>query len=128
MRALLDTHAFLWWIENDPRLSTRAREIIADDGNDIILSAVSAWEIAIKASLGRFAMRGDLAAFVNSHVTANGFEVLPLLIDHALRVASLPDHHRDPFDRALVAQAQVEDVALLSADRAISRYAVKVLW
>lgn len=128
MRALLDTHAFLWWIENDPRLSTRAREIIADDGNEIVLSAVSAWEIAIKASLRRFAMRGDIAAFVNSHVTANGFEVLPLLIDHALRVASLPDHHRDPFDRALVAQAQVEDLALLTADRAIAHYSVKILW
>ena len=128
MRALLDTHAFLWWIENDPRLSTRAREIIADDGNDIILSAVSVWEIAIKASLVRLAIRGDIAAFVNSNVTANGFEVLPLLIEHALRVASLPDHHRDPFDRALVAQAQVEDVALLTADRAISRYSVKILW
>jgi PIN domain nuclease of toxin-antitoxin system len=128
MRALLDTHAFLWWIGNDPRMSTRAREIIADDGNEIVLSAVSAWEIAIKASLVRFAMRGDIAAFVNSHVTANGFEVLPLLIDHALRVASLPDHHRDPFDRALVAQAQVEGLALLTADRAISHYSVKILW
>jgi PIN domain nuclease of toxin-antitoxin system len=128
MRALLDTHAFLWWIGNDPRLSTRAREIIADDGNAIVLSAVSAWEIAIKASLGRFAIRGDIAAFVNSNVTASGFEVLPLLIEHALRVASLPDHHRDPFDRALVAQAQVEDLALLTTDRAISRYSVRILW
>jgi PIN domain nuclease of toxin-antitoxin system len=128
MRALLDTHAFLWWIGNDPRLSTRAREIIADDGNEIVLSAVSAWEIAIKASLGRFAIRGDIAAFVHSNVTASGFEVLPLLIEHALRVASLPDHHRDPFDRALVAQAQVEDLALLTTDRAISRYSVRILW
>jgi PIN domain nuclease of toxin-antitoxin system len=128
MRALFDTHAFLWWIGNDPRLSTRAREIIADDGNAIVLSAVSAWEIAIKASLGRFAIRGDIAAFVNSNVTASGFEVLPLLIEHALRVASLPDHHRDPFDRALVAQAQVEDLALLTTDRAISRYSVRILW
>jgi len=109
-------------------MSTRAREIIADDGNEIVLSAVSAWEIAIKAGLVRFAMRGDIAAFVNLHVTANGFEVLPLLIDHALRVASLPDHHRDPFDRALVAQAQVEGLALLTADRAISHYSVKILW
>jgi PIN domain nuclease of toxin-antitoxin system len=128
MRALLDTHAFLWWIGNDPRLSTRAREIIADDGNEIVLSAVSAWEIAIKASLGRFAIRGDIASFVKSNVTASGFEVLPLLIEHALRVASLPDHHRDPFDRALVAQAQVEDLALLTTDRAISRYSVRILW
>jgi PIN domain nuclease of toxin-antitoxin system len=92
------------------------------------LSAVSAWEIAIKASLGRFAIRGDIAAFVHSNVTASGFEVLPLLIEHALRVASLPDHHRDPFDRALVAQAQVEDLALLTTDRAISRYSVRILW
>lgn len=128
MKALLGTHTFLWWLYDDPRLSARARETIADGENDIVLSAVSGWEIAIKTRLLHQPPAGDVSSYVLSQVAANGFEVLPLTLDHALRVASLPDHHRDPFDRALVAQSQIENLPILTADRLIIRYGVRVIW
>ncbi|HVA81128.1 MAG TPA: type II toxin-antitoxin system VapC family toxin [Candidatus Binataceae bacterium] len=128
MRALLDTHAFLWWIADDPKLSRRARGIIADPGNQIFFSAVSGWEIAEKTRHARLTLPEDPEAYVTTQVAANGFAVLALELSHALRVYSLPPHHKDPFDRMLVAQAQIEDLALLSANREVARYAVKVIW
>lgn len=128
MRALLDTHAFIWWLHEDPRLSVKARELIRNVENEILLSAVSGWEIAIKTRLLRQPPAGDVGAYVLAQIAANAFGILPLTLEHALRVASLPDHHRDPFDRALVAQAQAEDLPLLTADNLIARYAVKVIW
>ena len=107
MRLLLDTHAFLWWVLDDARLSPAARDLIADPSAEILFSAVSAWEIAIKARTGRLDLPEDVPAFVQtrSAATASGAaDRAP----HALRVHALPDHHRDPFDRLLVAQAQVE--------------------
>src|SRR5216684_2519612 len=87
----------------------------------ILFSSISAWELVIKQLLGRFVPSGDISNLVRSQIAVNRFEVLPLTLEHALRVASLPDHHRDPFDRALIAQAQVENMPILSADRALSR-------
>jgi PIN domain nuclease of toxin-antitoxin system len=128
LRVLLDTHAFLWWIGDDPRLSERAREMLSDGDNDLVFSAASGWEIAIKARLGLLHVPGDLNTYLFRQLTENYTSVLPVHLSHALRVHALPEHHRDPFDRLLVAQAIVEEIPLLSADPRIARYPVEVVW
>ena len=128
MRLLLDTHAFLWWIFDDPRLSPSARTLIADPPAEILFSVVSAWEIAIKSRTGRLDLPPDVPAFVHDQIRRNRFSVLPVELRHALRVHGLPDHHRDPFDRLLVAQAEVEAVPLLSRDPLLAAYGIELRW
>ena len=128
MRALLDTHAFLWWITNDPRLSRKVREIISDGENELFLSAASGWEIAIKAKLGKLQLPNDLERFIPEQMALNAIESLPVQMRHTLHVYKLPDHHRDPFDRMLIAQAQLENLPILTVDPQIARYSVKVIW
>ena len=128
MRALLDTHAFLWWISDDPRLSEKAREIIADGRNDLFFSAASGWEISIKAGLGRLEVPENLQRFIADQLSRNAIQVLPIYLSHALHTGTLPVHHRDPFDRILVSQAILEEMPLLSADSQLSRYLVEVVW
>ena len=129
MKVLLDTHAFLWWVSDDRQLSRRARRIIGDGSNEVFFSAVSGWEIAIKVRLGRLRIDADdPEAFVAQQVSANNLGILPIHLSHALRTYSLPDHHRDPFDRLLVAQSTIEAIPLLSADRRLSEYRVRVIW
>ena len=128
MRILLDTHAFLWWVSDDPLLSPAARDAIANPDNEVCFSAASAWEMAIKASLGRLEVPGDFERFVTDQVARNGFTVLPVALHHALRVHSLPPHHRDPFDRILVAQALVESMPIVTADAGLRRYGPDVIW
>ena len=128
MRALLDTHAFLWWVTDDARPSDRARAVIAEGGNEIYFSAASGWEIAIKARLGRLAVPDDLARFMTDQVVQNGFRVLPIELGHALRVHALEDHHRDPFGRLLVAQSMVENLPIIGCDRNIAAYGVAAIW
>ena len=128
MRVLLDTHAFLWWITDDPQLSGHARDIVGDGRNEAFFSAASAWEIAIKAAMGRLGLPDDAEEFIAAEVTRNGFSVLPVHLTHALRVYALPAHHRDPFDRLLVAQSRVENLPLLSRDPHLAAYGVEVVW
>lgn len=128
MRALLDTHVFLWWITDDDRLSEKAREIISDGRNELLFSAASGWEISIKAGLGRLEISEDLERFVADQLSRNAVEALPIHLSHALNVHKLSDHHRDPFDRILVSQALLEGIPLLSADPEIPRYPVEVIW
>jgi PIN domain nuclease of toxin-antitoxin system len=128
VRALLDTHTFLWWINDDARLSNRCRAIISSGVNEILFSAVSAWEIAVKASIGRLTIPGDLETYTLEQVSRNRFEVLPISLAHALRVSRLPSHHKDPFDRMLIAQALVEKVTILTAEAQIARYPIHVAW
>jgi PIN domain nuclease of toxin-antitoxin system len=128
MRALLDTHTFLWWITDDTRLSTRARKLIGDGHNKLYFSAASGWEIAIKAHLGRISFPKEPGAFIPRQLARNGIEVLPVTLSHALYVYGLPSHHRDPFDRLLVAQSQLEDMPLLTADPLLAEYAVETVW
>ena len=125
---LLDTHAFLWWISDDRRLSDRAREIIGDGCNELYFSAASGWEISIKAGLGRLKVPEDLQRFIADQLSRNAIQVLPIHLSHALHTGSLPGHHRDPFDRILVSQALLEKMPLLSSDPQISRYPVGVVW
>ena len=128
MRLLLDTHVFLWWIFDDARLSPTARDLIADPSAEILFSVVSAWEIAIKARIGRLDLPAEVPAFVQDQVRRNRLTVLPIALRHALQVHALLDHHRDPFDRLLVAQAQVEAVPLLSRDAQLAAYKVELRW
>lgn len=128
MRALLDTHTFLWWNAGDPQLSDRVREIIADGDNEIWLSAASAWEIALKAGKGRLLLPEPPREYVLRRLTLHGFRALAVEASHALAVYELPGLHFDPFDRLLVAQSRAEELPLLSADPEIARYDVDVVW
>lgn len=128
MKVLLDTHTFLWWIANDPQLSPRARQIMEDANTEPLLSAVSGWEIAIKSRVGKLKLPADLQAFVAEQLRVNAIQVLPIQMTHALHVLTLPDHHRDPFDRMLVAQSQLEQLPILTCDPQIAQYAVTVMW
>lgn len=128
MNVLLDTHAFLWWIADDARLSQPARDAISDPENEILVSAASAWEIAIKAGIGRLTLPAPAKRFVPRQVQRNGFGSLPIQLEHALAVEDLPKHHKDPFDRILVAQARAEKLTLITDDPLIQRYKVQTLW
>lgn len=124
----MDTHAFVWWVSDSDELSRRARRLIADGANEIFFSAASAWEIAIKSRLRRATLPADAERFVSEQLELNAFQMLPIQVHHALGVASLPELHRDPFDRMLVAQALSEGLALMSRDRRLADYAVRVVW
>lgn len=128
MRLLLDTHAFLWWVADDPQLSSRARELIGDGSNEVLFSVASAWEIVVKTSIGRLWLQDEPAAFIDEQLKANDFGVLPIHLRHALTVADLPDLHRDPFDRMLVAQALSEAIPIVTGDRQVAAYPVEVSW
>jgi len=128
LKAILDTHTFLWWNLDDPRLSRLARDFIADGENQIYLSAASAWEIAIKCARGRLVLPEDPDRYVTGRMSHYHFLPLPIHFSHALRVYALPAIHQDPFDRLLGAQAQVEGMPLLSGDEEICRYEVEFIW
>ena len=127
MKVLLDTQCWLWWFAAPERLNKRARGLIADGSNTVLLSAASCWEMAIKCGLGKLTLPEPMEHFVPSRLASQGMEALPVTVAHALRVASLPPIHRDPFDRLLVAQAQLEELSLLTADRQIAAYDVRLI-
>ncbi|HYR09547.1 MAG TPA: type II toxin-antitoxin system VapC family toxin [Longimicrobium sp.] len=128
MRSLLDTHAFLWFISGDNRLSLRARNRIEARNAEVLLSIASIWEIAIKAALGRLPLPSPVRSFVPQQMTENNIGLLPIALDHALEAGSLPHHHRDPFDRMLVVQARMEEMPIISADPELDRYGIDRVW
>jgi PIN domain nuclease of toxin-antitoxin system len=128
MRALLDTHTLLWWVTNDSQLSTIVKDIIGNTENTIYLSVASSWEIIIKANSGKLPLPEPAPQFIQSCLTVNRFESLAIDLAHVLQIDQLPDLHKDPFDRILIAQAQSENIPILSFDRIISQYAVQVIW
>jgi PIN domain nuclease of toxin-antitoxin system len=128
LKALLDTYTFLWWIGDDRQLPQSTRDVISDGDNELYFSAASCWEIAIKAGLGRISLPERPEIFVADQLAANGIIGLPVQPAHALHVFSLPSHHRDPFDRMLVSQAQLEDMPIITSDSLIAQYDVKVIW
>lgn len=128
MRVLLDTHTFLWWASGGSELSDRARELIADDRNDVVFSVVVAWEIVIKATLGRLSIPEPPDMYIPTRLRSFGFSVLPVHLRHVLGLSGLPDLHRDPFDRLLVAQARSEEIPIVTRDERVRAYPVEVLW
>lgn len=128
MRLLLDTHAFLWWIADSCRLSTRAYQAIADEGNDIAVSAASAWEIATKHRLGRLPSSDALASGIGAYIAGQGFDEMSISVDDASRAGALSRHHRDPFDRMLIAQALSRNLFLVSNESLFDLYGVRRLW
>jgi len=128
MRFLLDTHTFLWWVTDDARLSSQAHALITDGNNELYFSAASGWEIAIKAQLGKLQLPDNTPQFIMAQIAINAFEILPVQLYHALHVYTLPILHRDPFDRMLIAQSQLEDLPIITADPQINSYAVTVIW
>jgi PIN domain nuclease of toxin-antitoxin system len=127
MRLLLDTHAFLWFIDDNPRLSAQAKALLESDA-DLLLSVASLWEISIKVSIGKLSLAQPYSVFVQQQLTDNAIEMLPISLAHLGLVATLPFHHRDPFDRLVIAQAMVEGLPIVSLDAAFDAYAVNRLW
>ena len=128
MRLLLDTHAFLWFVLGDPRLVQTARDRILEPTQTKLVSPASYWEIAIKISLGKYTLNEPYEAFMQRNIFGNGFSILPIEPKHTGVLTTLPFHHRDPFDRLLVAQALVEQVPVLSADAMLDAYGITRLW
>jgi PIN domain nuclease of toxin-antitoxin system len=127
MNLLLDTHILVRWLADEPSLGDRARGAIADARNCVWVSAASAWEVAIKSSLGRLHLPGPAAEVLPTALADNDFSPLPISVDHALRVSELPHHHADPFDRILIAQAIAESLTIVTADAIFDRYPVPIL-
>ena len=125
MNYLLDTHTFIWWLNDSPELSSTAKKIISNPENSIFVSHASYWEIAIKVSIGRLTFPLES---IESELQINGFELLTIKTSHILYSASLPMHHRDPFDRMLIAQAQIENLSLVTIDQHIQKYEVLWVW
>jgi PIN domain nuclease of toxin-antitoxin system len=128
MNLLLDTHAFLWFIANDPRLGSHAQSLIQDPGNRRLLSMASLWEIAIKVSLGKLTLAQPLGQFVPLQLQLNQIEVLAIELPHVTAVGTMPFHHRDPFDRLIAAQCHIENLPIVSADTAFDSYSVRRVW
>ena len=128
MRVLVDTHVFLWWVEGNRALPTKARAALSNRDNECLISLVSVWELAIKASQGKLRLALPVQRYVVEHVTNNGFGMLDIRMPHVGRAESLPQHHGDPFDRMLIAQALEENIPVVSGDAVFRTYGVKRIW
>lgn len=126
MRQLLDTHIFIWFVMGDPRISVTLRSQI--ENNENLLSIASVWEMAIKHSIGKLNFSLAFNEFIEQQIIRNGIELLPITVDHITVVATLPLHHRDPFDRILIAQSVVQNIPLLSADKIFDAYPIRRVW
>jgi PIN domain nuclease of toxin-antitoxin system len=128
VRILLDTHALLWFLLADRKLSQRARELISDAETVVEISPASYWEIAIKISLGKYVLPEPYAQFMERELAINDFGILPILPRHTARLTELPFHHRDPFDRLLIAQSITETIPLVSCDECFDVYGISRFW
>ncbi len=128
MKLLLDTHALLWWLTDDPKLPIDPRHAIADPENDILISSASAWEVTTKFRLGKLPEIGDISDRLIYYVRKSGFQSLSISLEHAAAAGQLPGPHRDPFDRMLIAQAKMENLPVATVDPVFRDYGVQVLW
>ncbi|MGK7945373.1 MAG: type II toxin-antitoxin system VapC family toxin [Microcystaceae cyanobacterium] len=128
MKLLLDTHAFLWWVADEPQLSPTAKNMISDSNNTIYFSVVSAWKIIIKVGTGKLSLPENPEIYLPSRLISNQFETLPVFMSHVLQINRLANFHKDPFDRLLIAQSLVEDIPIITVDRLISQYPVEIIW
>jgi PIN domain nuclease of toxin-antitoxin system len=128
LRALLDTHALIWWFSDNPSLPQTVREFIAETENTLLVSAASAWELAIKYQSGKVSKAADLVSNFSGRMEREGFQLLPISAEHGIRAGLLPGLHKDPFDRMLIAQAQAEDIPIISNETIFDTYGVRRLW
>lgn len=128
MQLLLDTHAFLWFIAGDDQLSSTSRQLIEDTENDIYISVASLWEIAIKVSISKLSLNASYDELIPAQIISNSFDLLPIKFPALTLVSQLPFHHRDPFDRLIIAQAISNDFPIISKDHAFSDYPVELIW
>ena len=128
MKLLLDTHTLLWWRDNPAELSAVSLTALSDPSNTLFLSMVSLWELQIKVGLNKLSVSVSISEMVRQEVEVNGMQLLPIALDHIYALSSLPHHHRDPFDRLLIAQAQVEGATLVTKDHLIALYSIPTLW
>ncbi len=128
MKLLLDTHTFIWWDSEPAKLSPQAIALCQDQQNSLVLSVASVWEMQIKLQLGKLKLTLPLAELIESQQQTNHLETLPVLLTHVLALQHLPAHHKDPFDRLLIAQANIEDVVIVSNDPMFPKYTDKVVW
>jgi len=126
-KILLDTHALIWWLEGGGKLSREARRMIAAPETEVLVSAASAWEIAIKHRIGKFRVPHLIKDF-RGRIQREGFIELPISLEHAVIAGTLPEKHKDPFDRVLIAQSQVEDIAMVTRDEWFRKYSVRCIW
>ena len=127
MRLLLDTHTFLWFVNDNPKLSNRLKDLIEDTSNVSYLSVASLWEMSIKFNLGKLTLDPNYEEFVNREVTTSTIQLLNIKLEHLRINSTLPFHHRDPFDRLIIAQSIAEDIPIVSVDSAFDRYAVTLI-
>ncbi len=128
MDYLLDTHVFLWFASDDIKLSTAAKKIIEDGKNNIYLSSASIWELSIKISIGKLKLKKDINKFIAENIAKYRYIPLSVTIHHVLAITKLPEIHKDPFDRMLIAQASIEKMKIITSDGYISKYSVKTIW
>ncbi len=128
MRVLVDTHSFLWFITADPNLSTPARTVLEDLDNEIFVSVASLWEIAIKSSLGKLELTKPFGELFPQQLALCEIEMLGIHLSHLITLTGLPLHHRDPFDRMIIAQAMTENLVVLTKDSAFPEYPIRVVW
>ena len=128
MKLLLDTHAFIWWDSTPDKIPAATLLLLEDADNPVSVSLASLWEIQIKTQLGKLALRTDLAEVLRQQQTENGIGLLPISLPHILELDQLPYHHKDPFDRLIVAQARIEQAAIITGDRAFKKYDCQTIW
>jgi PIN domain nuclease of toxin-antitoxin system len=128
MKLLFDTHAFIWWDAEPAKLSRRVLHLCEDRSNSLILSVASVWEMQVKGQLGKLTLTAPLSELIEHQKNTNGFEILPITLPHIIQLSNLPLHHKDPFDRLLIAQAILEDALFLTNDPEVRLYPVKAIW
>jgi PIN domain nuclease of toxin-antitoxin system len=128
MRVLLDTHALIWFVLDSPQISVRVKRLIEDENNDKLLSIASVWEMAIKQNIGKLSFGLPFKDFLQQQLNLNSIDLLNINLNHINVISTLPQHHRDPFDRLIIAQAMVEEIPILSADTAFDAYSIHRLW
>lgn len=128
MKVLMDAHSFLWFVNGSSQLSSRARAIIEDPANDKLLSMANIWEMAIKINLGKLSIAQPFEQFIPHQLLINGFEMFEIKFDHIAKFVQLPFHHRDPFDRLLIAQSLADQIPIISIDSVFDLYSVQRLW
>ena len=128
MRILLDSHSFLWFITGDDRLSNRAKNLITDLSNPVLISVASLWEISIKTALGKLELSRPFEEFIPEQLASNEIDPFPIELAHLAKLIDLPLHHRDPFDRLIIAQAMVEGLPIISRDAEFQSYSIEIIW